>query len=73
MSDNFVEFMKKVLKKEGWSSIISAVVFLLIGILIGGGITLLAFKPNNSLIGYKKVDKNIQAIIDSYNMELVLW
>ena len=34
MSDNFVEFMKKVLKKEGWSSIISAVVFLLIGILI---------------------------------------
>ena len=62
--------MKKKIEKEEVNIKLTNKEFILvvlIGILIGGGITLLAFKPNNSLIGYKKVDKNIQAIIDSYN------
>ena len=34
MSEEFKETIKKLLKREGWSSVISAIVFLLIGILI---------------------------------------
>ena len=62
--------MKKKIEKEEVNIKLTNrefILVVLIGILIGGGITLLAFKPNNSLIGYKKVDKNIQAIIDAYN------
>lgn len=34
MNESLKEFMKKILKREGWSSVISAVVFLILGIII---------------------------------------